>query len=532
MKKYQKIEVPIDLFRLNRDLLIPGGRNSLFQFYVRDLKLRVRVKPNAFRHTTLRMPDMPKLRKRWGRVLMQGLGHFIYATSSYWVRQDVMKEDWEYRLTWADQKRRFLFLDGPRFDSNTFQFNWTHSMAGAMYYNYARVNNLNIFESMLFTVGASSFWEFVVEFKEVVSINDMIGTPMGGPSIGEAMFQVSRVIRDKKPTILNKIAGFISNPIMTLNYWLDRKKNLPKLHTGASDLWHDFRIYYGPGSNRFSTKNSGVQMAVGVETQVMVTPEYGKPTAFAGKKNGTLFTEFNLGAVMDKKGLYQFDVFAKSVLFGYFNQDIRQDTFYDKTGYSFFLGVGTAFELSRKRTPTPEEDPEEAYNTDKICVINLLGPAFDFSFFHKDLKIRFAADVYGDFALVHSLAYFPYADMHEVTNTKSTLLNHGYYYALGFTTSSLLQVNYANLEVKGKLKYHYFDSIEGLDRFQKDMADEDDFELKDTRLSYHLSVGFVIPDSSVQLVLAMERTDREGWLEDFYREHTETRSYFQVKYLF
>ncbi len=64
------------------------------------------------------------------------------------------------------------------------------------------------------------------------------------------------------------------------------------------------------------------------------------------------------------------------------------------------------------------------------------------------------------------------------------------------------------------------------------MADEDDFELKDTRLSYHLSVGFVIPDSSVQLVLAMERTDREGWLEDFYREHTETRSYFQVKYLF
>lgn len=524
-------KTPIELFRLSQNM---DSIDSLFGFNTKELKFNLMLISDDVKYQ-IPIPNYPgngKMGKRWNRALLEGLGHFVYATASYWVRQDVMKEDWEYQFTWEDQKQRFLFLEGPRFDSNTFQFNWTHSMAGAIYYNYARVNNFNSLESFLYTIGASYFWEFVVEFKEVVSVNDLIATPIGGVGIGESLFHVSRVFRDSPPTPLNRFARFISNPVMALNYWLDRKKDIPKLHIGAANLWHDFRLSWGARGNTFSGEKSKLKINLGLETEIMTLPDYGKTGAVSKYSSGTMFTRFNVNMALDSKGTYQFDIFAKAVLFGYFNQDIRESATHDITGYSFFLGAGTAFDLVRKRTPTPEEDPDEAYLTDKFCVINILGPSFDFSFFHNDLKLRFIADAYADFALVHSLAYFPYTDLNEVTNTKSTLLNHGYYYALGFTTSSLLQINVANLELKGTFKYHYFDSVEDLDRFQKDMADEDDFQLKDTRLDYHVSLGFVIPNSTIQLVVALERTDREGWLEDFYRQHSETRSYFQIKYLF
>jgi hypothetical protein len=82
------------------------------------------------------------------------------------------------------------------------------------------------------------------------------------------------------------------------------------------------------------------------------------------------------------------------------------------------------------------------------------------------------------------------------------------------------------------LKYHYFDSIEGMDRFQKDLAYKDDFDLKDQRFSYNLSLGYRIPNTPVQLVLGLEQMKRWGSIEDFSQRSTGRRLYFQIKYIF
>ncbi len=533
------------------------------RIFVKDQKLKALFDPRAFQLT---LPDLTQRlpKKRFGRALLEGVAHFAYATSSYWIRQEVMREDWEYQFTWKDQKRRFLFLDGPRFDSNTFQFNWTHSGAGAIYYNYARTNRLNSLESFLYGLGMSTFWEFVVEFREVVSINDMIGTPMGGLSIGEATYQVSRVFRDSKPTLVTQLASFLSNPIMSLNNWLDRKKNEPKLQDGASQLWRDFRFYTGPGTTRFSGEKTLGLVNMGLEAQVIVLPEYRKPGYYSRYSKGTLFSQYNVGLTMDNKGIREFNLFAKSVLFGYFNQYIRpanenvaprkkddirkpddadepnQDNNIDETndgddfvrGYSFFLGVASGFDLSIQSASVATEDETIPYKTDKLCVINLLGPAWDLAVYHKKLKIRWQGDAFVNFSLVHSTSFQQYNDLYPVENTKSTLQNHAYYYALGLTANSSLQFQIANLELTGRMTYYYFNSVEGLDRFQKDMADEDDLPLEDKRLNLAVSLGYTIPGSNLQLMFTLESIRRQGWVKDFYRKHTESRSYFQFKYLF
>lgn len=553
----------------------PGGKNNtnpylhfcfppvLPTLFFPDPPLKAMFLSDAFHWQKLKMK---KPKKRLGRAVLEGLGHFVYSTSSYWIRQDVMKEDWEYQFTWKDQKRRFFFLDGIRFDSNNFTFNWTHAGAGAIYYNYARANRLNPLESFLYGFGASYFWEFVVEFKEVASFNDSITTTIGGISIGESLFQLGRLFRSKKPTFLNKIARFLSNPVLSLNGWLDRKK-YKNQYAFDRDYWSDSRVYTGPRFDTYPGTEANSFWQFGFESRINLIPGYGQPEAASGTIKQTASTEFDISGTYNRKGLYEFNIFAKAVLFGYFKQNIHlakpqadtpnpnnhdnhidhigmigNDTARNNSdqyvGYSFFWGLASCFDTSR-RDPIIAAELAGAGNTvdfpgrmDKFCIINLLGPTVDFSLFQKDLEIRLVADAYGDFSLIHSHAFQEYSQLNEFGQTKSTLENHGYYYALGITLSSLLQVNYSNLEFKGTFKYHYFDSIEGLDRFQKDIADEDDFDLKDQRWRYNISLGYRIPHTPVQLVLGLEHWDRKGRIGDFLRQSSENRPYFQIKYLF
>ncbi len=116
--------------------------------------------------------------------------------------------------------------------------------------------------------------------------------------------------------------------------------------------------------------------------------------------------------------------------------------------------------------------------------------------------------------------------------TKCILAEHGYYYALGVTLSSLLQIQYANLELKGAVRFHYFDSVDGMDRFQPDITPGNDFKLKDRRVNYQLSLGYHIPRTPIQVAAGLEQIERWGTVESFAQSGKEKRSYLQIQYLF
>lgn len=472
--------------------------------------------------------------KHVNRALWEGLGHMVYATASYWIRQDVMKEDWEYHFTWEDQKKRIFQLDGFRMDSNTFEFNWTHSLAGGMYYNYARTNHLNKFQSLVYSFTCAFAWESLVEFREVISINDMITTPMGGVSFGESMFQLGRYFRSQRPTFTNKIARILSNPIMAFNEWLDRKKYKDPFAYGEGEFWGDCRLVVGPRFDSMAGESANTLTHVGLETQIFHLPGYGEPGSTSTHIKDTLFSEFNLGATYSKKGMYEFDVYAKAVLFGHFSQNIQGTSINDRRGYSFSVGAASVFDVMNLN---PDKLPADANasvpdKADKHCIINLLGPTVDFTIYRDRLKIRFGADAYADFALIHSHAFKRYKELFPVGVTKCILAEHGYYYALGVTLSSLLQIEYANLELKGAVRFHYFDSVDGMDRFQPDITPGNDFNLKDRRVNYQLSLGYHIPRTPIQVAAGLEQIERWGTVEKFAQSSKEKRSYLQIQYLF
>lgn len=516
-----------------------------------------------------------KSKKRFGRALLTGVGHFAYSVSSYYVREDVMKEDWEYQFTWEDQRKRFLFMDGMRFDSNTFAFNWTHSLAGALYYNYARTNFMNPLESFLYSTASSYFWEFLVEFREVVSINDSISTPIGGLSYGEATFQLGRFFRSRRPTFLNRIARFISNPIMALNDWIDPNRAVNQ-YAFTDDYWYDASIYMGPRFDTFETDESHSLFQLGFESQLIHLPEYGAPGYSNRYVGEVMFTQLDMEGTFNFKGLYSFNLFAKTTFFGYFKQNIRSvnqrtrnyknveildaenssenEEFEDEglglaavdqldddlVGYSLFLGISSAFDMTSKDPEMLDGEPTASHMTsaldreDKYSVINIIGPTLDFTLYQKGMHIRFTLDLYADFAMVHSHAFREFAKKHgSLPQTKSTLENHGYYYAFGFTAASTLQFDFSHVQLKGKIKFHHFNSIEGLDRFQTDIGDEDDYDLADNRTIFNLSLGYTIPDTGLQVVLGLEHTKRKGTIEHlFSQSSTERRSYVQIRFRF
>lgn len=52
------------------------------------------------------------------------------------------------------------------------------------YYELARSNNLPWWNSLLYSVGGSLYWEYIVEWREVISISDNITTGFGGYILG------------------------------------------------------------------------------------------------------------------------------------------------------------------------------------------------------------------------------------------------------------------------------------------------------------------------------------------------------------
>lgn len=478
-----------------------------------------------------------KPKKRLGRAVLECAVVFAYSQTKYWVTYEEWLEDWQYELTWEDQTKRFFSLEAWKFDSNCFALNWSHALAGALYYNFARTNNLNRLESLLFTVGGSFYWEYIVEWRNVLSIGDNIFTIVGGVSAGEAWYQLGKYFSNKTE-LGNRILSFI-NPILKLNRWLDRKETAdwPK---DPEPGWNRFDFFLGSRFSRSATKDPFLGYIYGgVHTQLIHIPEFGKPGQIRRKESDTLFSEIYFDFSVGDIGIEEVNLFSRTVFFGHFKQNIDQQ----QRGYAYYLGLGSAFTYFKKRSiafydgcevkvkrgyDLHLEEPREF--TDKFSAIHLAGPMFDFTSISSKLRFRLVLDAYLDFALVNAFALNKYSEGRDIAGIKTNLLYYGYYYGIGTTLGSDLNMTYENLEFRGLLKYHSWGSLDGRDRFQEELTD--DFHVNDSRLQYKLELGYWIPGTPMELLGSFEGIYRHGNIKDIDQKELETRLFFGLNFKF
>jgi len=451
------------------------------------------------------------------------------SQANYWRRYIDWVEDWQFKFNWDDQTRRLFTGDGWRFDSNSFFTNWGHGVSGAIYYNTFRTNYHSWSRSLLFASLASFYWELLVEWREVISINDNIFTTIGGFPVGEVLFQTGSFLQSRTSPFA-RIFGGLLNPILAFNRWLDRKRPF------ADPVFaqHDFRFFAGhrSGENPAGEQQQGFA-EFGLSADLVRVPGFGLPGGFSQWRADILSSYLDIRLLLGAHGLQEYEILARTMPWGWAWQDLTPGTDHDVCGHSLLAGLVTAFELygqrqyweyDRKdpffRPPDYDQIPLPTQFSDKYCMIHLGGPRVEWRYHGRGFHVKTAAETTLDFGMIGAYALNDYTSPQfnslltaavdgPLAGMKSTLANYGYYYGLGLTASLevVLRMD-PGVEWSAWFRTWVSNSIEGLDRFDEDI--DDSMNIRDSRSRLGTSLGYRIPGTPIQMRLTYEHVSRRG----------------------
>lgn len=465
-----------------------------------------------------------------GRAFIEMGINWSYSAYNYWRKYAKFVEDWQFELTWKDQRRKWFTSEGLRLDSNNFRLNWTHAWSGALYYNWARSNRLKPFPSFLFAFGGSLLWEYVAEWREISSINDHVFTSLGGPAIGEPLFQIGDHFRSR-PGWANRVATFLVNPLLAFNDLLDGRDRPPRV---PGDGQGDFRVsagyLYGPVSG--SADRAG-RVALDIDLRLVTLPGYGRAGSGSGWAPAPIESEFRVNPIVNSGGFEELAGSSRVVFGGLWRRDVAEGEDGRLRGSELWLGPAMGWELILKDSVVPYDgndlgmiDPwfrreRPTRFTDKQSLIHILGPAASWSGYAGRLQARADLEALLDFGMVNSLPFNDYTALHDPWGVKTTLNNWGYYYSLGYTVDGRVDVRHGGLRLEAGARYQRFRSIQGHDRFQGDILD--DSPLRDSRFAYDAALSLAVPRTPMFLAFRMEGIDRWGRFREISRRARETR---------
>ena len=480
-------------------------------------------------------------RPRKGRAWLELAGFQAFSIGSYWVRyKSHFQEDWQFKMTFDSQFKRIVLLQGWRFDSNNFKLNWTHSLAGSVYYQFGRTNHASWLYSWMMAVVGSTIWE-CSEWKEVISLNDQIMTGLGGFAIGEPWYQVGHYLAHQSGLIWQALS--FMNPVLKFNHWLDRKD--PGVRNYVQPGWHDFGL--AAGVRHLSTAGRPSETAVYFEVHARLTglPEYGRAGDVRRTFRDTSLSSMSLDYAARNGTADETRFSSSAVPWGSFRQKIDDNL----EGYSLIVGLGSSFEYFKKRSfdyydlnPVPVnmgidihlEIPRNF--TDKLAIVHLAGPVVDWTVFRRGWKLRSVASASFDFGLINAYALNGYSQLHHtppsdtIDGMKTTVLYYGYYYGFGGTLSGSTDLEWGAFRARALASFGAWGSADSLDRFQDRVTNN--AHLSDTRFRYLFGAGWKVPRVPVEAFVTYEGVERRGRLLEARAGTLEKRLFAGLEFAF
>ena len=416
------------------------------------------------------------------RAAIETTALFGFVSLYYWGTKS-SKSDFDYDVSFQTLRKKFsgqaVLFDDNSIGTNSFP---GHPLSGSYYYLIARDSKLSRLESFLWSFAASSVHEFFIELPEVVSINDLVVTPVAGAAIGESMYQFGRYFRcsKNKNDLMYKIIAAVMDPIALVNsfFFNDMYNQFSQENSCYYNSFQkDFSISHGMNMNYHeNTHDLDIGFILGFHGKLYLLPGYGQEADMDGFFNNTVLTETGLEFSITDARVDKLRFLAKTVWAAYWRQRVIGDPAGQITGYSFFAGLASAFEHIQYETGEFE---------DWIGAVHVLGPVLELTFFHQNGYLRISLDTFGDFAMVRPFAFERYKKSHAINNVKSILREEDYYYAFGVQVNPKIEAQYGAYRLLAEYKYAYYDSFEGADRRKP----SNDFHLADTRQEYGVRLG-------------------------------------------
>lgn len=446
---------------------------------------------------------------------------------------EVNKRDFDFGRTWSEQARRLTTSDGHRFDDNARYLNVGHSFVGSYYHLFARVNGASMLQALLFDAAASSVWELTVEHREVISVNDTITTALGGVPLGEGMYRIGDFFARSRPTVTNRVLMGVFSPARAMGY-LHGERVRPSAagfdeHGLAADAYHRFALSLGATTAVGGADADAWHGSLAADFELIDLPSYGRAGERARALQGGEMTRIAVELTGSPHDMQTMTLFARSSLWGAYRQEIRSATGDDLEGHASFLGASTAFDLSYH---------DHGDVTDFLTAVHLVGPSADVTLHRSPWRLRLAADLYPDFAMVRPFALDDTGRRDENTPGQSTL-KHDYYYALGITAAARAEASFHRARAGAAIEWNGYDAIEGLDRHQNAYisptgvpheAITDDPDMADQRLKLRLYAESPLPFTDMKLGASLDYVQRKGTASDATREHEDVRVSFHGTY--
>lgn len=421
------------------------------------------------------------------------------GTVWYWLDRDRNALDWDYD-SWGER----LTLDAFRYDNNAFDVNFVwHPVAGGAYHAFARGNDLGLLGASLWGFAASATWEFLIEFKEKISINDVLVTTGAGIPIGEFFHELGRHLRTA-PDWLRWSLGFPT----AFHDVLDGR------HAPADDAprsWHRFRLAYDIASLRADDGDAVTVHGLAFHGSLVAIPGHLRAgtseRVFADADFVTLRAHAGAG------GGTSLDMLADTTLLGWYRQSIRPGTG-GLHGESVGAGTSLAF-LYRVEDHGGWED--------RLSVLGFPGLALDVHVLSGTTRLSLTGRLHGTFAGVHAPGFEAWEAAHADQTAKSILRKQGYYYGWGGWARLEAELTVGPLAWSGAVSWTTADSHEGLDRTQERVTA--DLDVEDTALDYETRLRLTpFPRLGAYLELALTGRTRTSNLAGIHTERHLRRS--------
>lgn len=338
--------------------------------------------------------------KRVSLIAVEHLMVMLPPTIYYWRTVDDQKEDWELDWDWPTWKRKlfstdFLVLDTNRFEPNGLR----HPLVGALTYQIGRANGLGPLGATIMNFAASWVWEYIVEFREQVSFNDIVENTTSGLVIGEPLFQIGLLADGRAASPLRRLLGLATSPF-------HRTQKELALSTLRDDPQTPARLDGTVGLLGSTRTGRWVgELQTGLDVEVMVDRSFATWNRLA--LDLRIATDGLVGARFESSTTYVLRTYADDE---------------DAAGFgsATLVGIAGGYEYA---------DRDLLGRRDRWATLALAGPRIAWRWRGTGARVALEAGATGDLGMVEAFA-FPPGTLEEGSGV---LRLRGYYYAGGAT---------------------------------------------------------------------------------------------------
>jgi len=403
------------------------------------------------------------------------------GTGGYWLLMNRNVADW-------DNPRPLSRFDGSAWvlDNNSIGVNFLgHPATGGLSYSLARGNHQSVLGAFAYSFLTSFAWEFVIEFKEKVSVNDVLVTPGAGLPLGEFFHKLGLYLdTGHRDSLGFDVARWMLGTGAALDRRLDGRA--PPHVTSrdslgfSSQIWHQFAARYGAVEVETPRDSRYARVELGIEGRLVTLEGYGKASTFGRAFWAAQVSSFALEVEASRQGWGQ-RIAADTILAGYHAQRFTRAgqglrgaslTFGTSLGYEYFRSSANRYASVERAVARPE--PSLSYHApnrrEQYGALQLPGLAADFRWLGSSAGLEGSARLQPSFAGLGAPAFYDWAAANLDQRSKHILHRQGYFYGWGGVVNLAAKASLGPARAGFELMYGAYRSQDGLDRHPEQLT--------------------------------------------------------------